>query len=242
VRVGVGGVLAAMALVTTLALGSRPSGQAAYEHRVAREVGALLAGIPQQGKTLGRRTAPVTLELFNDLEDPQSRWWFVHALPAIVEEYVRTGAIALRYHSFKTNTYWPTAFVKQQTAALAAGAQDRLWNFADVFNQEQGAKYTDYVTESFLNNIARQVPGLNIAQWHAARRTGRREEQTTAEDQTANALGMHVTPAFRIGRTGGRMEDLAGRNVIRFAGQKHSIDLIEAEDVGEAIKRLRRGR
>jgi protein-disulfide isomerase len=242
-RLSLSGALVAVAIVATLAVdGHGSSHVAADEHRIDRAVVALLAGIPQHGSTLGKRTAPIMLEVFNDLEDPTSRSWFIDALPPIVEDYVRTGAIELRYHSFKTNTFWPAVFVKQQTAALAAGAQNRLWNFIDIFNQEQGAKYADYVTESFLDNIAHQVPGLNLAQWHADRGTGRREEQTVAEDHTAKALGLHVTPSFRIGPTGGKMENFVGPTTFRFKGQQHSISLIEASDIGKAIARLDRGR
>src|SRR4029077_13700602 len=175
-----------------------------------------LAGIPQEGTTLGRRTAPVTMEVFIDLEDPTSRWWFREDLPAIIDAYVRAGALKLRYHAFKRNTYWPAAFVHQQTAALAAGAQDKLWNYIDTFFYEKGKQLTHYVTESYLDGIARQTPGLNLTRWHTDRHTGRREEQTTTEDQSARTIGLHVTPAFRIGKSGGRMSTFTGRTTIRY--------------------------
>ncbi len=235
---GITGGLVAAAILATLGLADHTSSKAASEHRIGHEVDAFLAGIPQQGNTLGKRTAPVTLEVFADLEDPDSRGWFRVYFPAIVDDYVRTGDLELQYHSYKTNTYWPAIFVKQQTAALAAGAQGKLWNFIGVFYHEQGKERTRYVTEGYLDNIARQVPGLDIAQWHAARHTGRREEQTTAEDQRAKALGLHVTPSFRIGRTGGPMKNFVGRNFYRYPIQKHRIYLVEAGEIGKAIARL----
>jgi protein-disulfide isomerase len=217
------------------------SSQAALERNIDHKVSAQLTGIPQAGATLGRRTAPVTMEVFIDLEDPTSRWWFREDLPAIIDAYVRTGALKLRYHAFKRNTYWPTIFVKQQTAALAAGAQDKLWNYIDTFFYEQGQELTHYVNESYLDGIARQTPGLDLARWHTDRHTGRREEQTTTEDQSARAIGLYVTPAFRIGKTGGHMSVFTGRTNIRYPEQKHPIALIEATDIDSAIQLLDHG-
>jgi hypothetical protein len=197
----------------------------------------LLAGIPQHGSTLGDQAAPVTLEVFTDLKDPDSRSWFLTDLPAIIRDYVRTGALNLEDHAYKTNTFFPQEFVKEQTAALAAGAQDKLWNFIYTFYHEQGSEFAAYVTETYLDNIARQVPGLNLARWHTDRHTERREEQTTLEDHTARALGLHVTPSFRIGKTGGTMHNYAGHAVIKY-GEQHPIALPEASDIGKAIHEL----
>ncbi len=235
------GIVALLTIVVAfgvLVLTRHASSQAALERGIDHKVSAQLTGIPQEGTTLGRRTAPVTMEVFIDLEDPTSRWWFREDLPAIIDTYVRTGALKLRYHAFKRNTYWPAAFVNQQTAALAAGAQDKLWSYIDTFFYEQGKELTRYVTESYLEGIARQIPGLNLTRWHTDRHTGRREEQTTTEDQSARTIGLHVTPAFRIGKTDARMSILTGRTVIRYPEQKHPIALIEAPDIANAIKLL----
>jgi protein-disulfide isomerase len=222
-------------------VGDRSGNQTATQNQIDRTISALLAGIPQEGVTLGKRTAPVTMEVFIDLEDPTSRWWFREDLPAIIDAYVRTGALKLRYHAFKRNTYWPAVFVRQQTAALAADAQDKLWNYIDTFFYEQGKELTHYVTESYLESIARQTPGLNLARWDTDSHTGRREEQTTADDQVARAIGLHVTPAFRIGKTGERMTIFTGRTTIRYPEQTHPIALIEAPDIANAIKLLDHG-
>ncbi|MGA2451883.1 MAG: thioredoxin domain-containing protein [Solirubrobacteraceae bacterium] len=213
------------------------SSQALSEHKIDREVTQLLAGIPQHQSTLGNPTAPVTLQVFLDLKDPDSRSWFLKDLPAIINDQVRTGEVKLEYHAYKTNTYRPQEFVRDQTAALAAGAQDKLWNFIYTFFHEQRSEFAYYATESYVNNIARQVPGLNIPLWHTDRHTERREEQTTAEDRTARTLNLHVTPSFRIGPTGGPFHNYAGHSVIKY-GEQHPIALPEATDIAKAIKEL----
>lgn len=177
------------------------------------------------------------MDVFLDLDDPTSRWWFRERLPAIVDSYVRSGVLRLRYRAFKRNTYWPAVFVTQQTAALAAGVQGKLWSYIDTFFYEQGTELTHYVTEGYLQGIARQI-GLDLSLWRTDRRTGRREEQTVDEDQVALALGLHVTPAFRIGKTGQQMRILTGRRMIQYTGQHHPIALLDASDIASAIKRL----
>jgi hypothetical protein len=218
--------------------GGRGAALAARNNRVDRTVSSLLSGIPQEGLYLGRRTAPFTMEVFLDLEDPTGRWWFRERLPTIINTYVRAGMLRLQYHAFKRNTYWPAVFVNQQTAALAAGTQNKLWEYIDTFFYEQGTEYTRYVTEGYLQGIAGQIPGLDLVRWRADRHTGRREEQTASEDQAARTLGLQVTPAFRIARTGQPMRNLTSRHMIQYAEQHHPIALLQTSDIASAIKRL----
>ena len=235
--------LVAALLATAIALGAlltvgHGHGRAALNRRVDREIEALLVGIPQEGRVLGSLNAPATLQVFGDLEDKDSRRWFALFLPSIIDQLVRTGALRIEYRSFKTNTIDPETFVKQQTAALAAGAQDRMWNFLYTFYLEQGKEYTPYVTEGYINRIASQVPGLNIAQWRRDRDGGRRSEQVVAEDQAAGREGVHVTPAYRLGRTGGRLRDFAGSEGVVFPRQLHRTTFASVKDIAEAIAQI----
>jgi protein-disulfide isomerase len=236
-RVATSTLLVAVAILAAITVLDHASNRAAVESRVDSEVSRLLAGIPQHANTLGDHTAPITLEVFGDLKDPDSRSWFLKDLPTIIRDYVRTGTLKLEYRSYKTNTFSPQEFVKEQTAALAAGTQDKLWNYIYIFYHEQGSEFATYVTEPYLDNIARQVPDLNLARWHTDRHTERREEQTTAEDQRARVLGLHVTPSFRIGKTGGVMHNYAGHSIIKY-GEQHPIALPEASDIDKAIHEL----
>jgi protein-disulfide isomerase len=239
-RVAAGVLLMVVAIPLAHAVLDRTGSQAAAESRVHGEVASLLAGIPQHERTLGDPAAPVTLQVFIDLKDPDCRWWFLRYLPAIVHSQVRTGRLKLEYHAYKTNTFRPQVFVKEQTAALAAGAQNKLWNFVDTFYYEQRSEFRSYVDNAYIANIARQVPGLNLARWHTDLSTGRREEQTTAEDHTATTLGLYVTPSFRIGLTGGTVHNYSGVNVVKYPGQPHPIALPQASDISKTIEELSR--
>ena len=231
-------VVVALALAGTVgALVATGGGQTARE-RVAHEVGSLLAGIPAHGEMLGRPSAPVTLVFYGDLECLTTKHWVLGDLTAIIRRYVRPGTMRIEFRAFKTDTHDSREFSAQQTAALAAGAQDRLWPFIETFYFEQGVEYTPYVTESFLEGIAKQVPGLDLARWHRDRDGGRRSELVAEEDQSARALGFHDTPAFQLGPTGGSLKDFTGRQIVEFAKESHPVSLIDTQDIAAALRHL----
>lgn len=211
--------------------------------RIEGEVTKLLAGIPQHDRVLGYRNAPITLEVYADMKDPDSRKWWDDYLPAIVKQDVRTGVLQLRFQSYKTNTRSPVEFVRDQTAALAAGAQDELWDYVGIFYRQQRnapteSEFEPYSTDDFLQSVARQVPGLDLAGWQTDRHTGRREEQPSEESRAAEALQLHVTPSFRIGRTGGPLTNYSGSTVLKYKAQ-HPLSYIKASDLKKTIEELR---
>lgn len=206
-------ILASIVAVVVLVAGhqGRDNTRANAERlHLQHEVAALFAGIPQHGTILGQPTAPVTLQVFIDLEDHgDGTYWFDYMLPAILEQFVRTNVVRLEFHSFKTDTLNRGPFLQQQTGALAAGLQDRLWNYAAIFVNEQGEEFTNYATEAFVTSIAEQIPGLNLTEWKQSR-TAEMEYLVEEDNYIARQrLGLHVTPSFRIGLTHGKMKKLS---------------------------------
>jgi protein-disulfide isomerase len=168
-------------------------------------VNAMLANIPQNGEALGNPAAPVTLKYFGDLECPYCRQFTVTSLPSIIQKWVRGGKLRIEYHSLETATREPEVFKTQQVAALAAGKQNKMWNFVETFYHEQGEEDSGYVTESYLQGIAKQIPGLNLSQWISDRNDAALLSQVTTDAQTANNVGFTGTPSFLIGKTGGTL-------------------------------------
>ena len=172
------------------------------------EVTTLLTGIPQNGNVLGRPTARVTLQYFGDLECPVCKGFTTGALPSVIGKWVRGGELKVEYRSLETATREPEVFRSQQVAALAAGRQNRLWNFVETFYHEQGEEDTGYVTESFIQGIAKQVPGLNLAAWTSERGEPALTNLLAGDEQTASNNGLDGTPAFLLGRSGGVLTQL----------------------------------
>ncbi len=214
--------------------------------QVKKEVSALLSGIPQSGDTLGQASAPITLQIFGDLESEDVRTFVVWLLPDIIREWVRTNTVKIQYRSFMTASLpYPNVFVSQQVAALAAGAQDRLWNFIETFYHEQGQEHTRYVSETYLDGIAGQVLGLNLQEWENDRGNSQLIKQVTEDEDIARTV-FHDAPAFVIGRTGGKLSPWPGYRLYEEPGLKpnfikrvtHPLSFITSRTLKIAIKRL----
>jgi protein-disulfide isomerase len=171
----------------------------------SEELAALLADIPQSANALGSVTAPVTLQYYGDLECPYCRDFTLEALPSIISRWVRPGDLRIEYRALQTATREPEVFLAQQAAVLAAGKQDKAWQFIETFYREQGEEGSGYVTDRFLEGIAREVSELNVSQWNRDRGDRQLAEEIAADADAAETAGLHGTPSFLIGRRGGVM-------------------------------------
>lgn len=160
-------------------------------------VNELLDGIPQDGATLGNPKAPVTMTYYGDLECPICKAFTVQGgFPELVSKDVRDGKVKVVYKAFQTATHDPNVFKDQQVAALAAGRQQKFWNFAELFYHEQGEEDTGYVTENYLQGLAQQVPGLDLTKWETDRNDGALETQVANDVATGNKAGVTGTPTL----------------------------------------------
>jgi protein-disulfide isomerase len=209
-------VVVAIVVVLVATGGGSKKGIPASKHErnsVVNEVTALVGGIPQNGNVLGSPTAPVSLQYFGDLECPICQKFTLGALPTIISKWVRTGKMKIEYRSLETATREPEVFKSQQVAAYAAGKQNKAWNFIETFYHEQGEEDSGYVTEKYIQNIASQVPGLNLAQWTTDRSNQELANEVTVTDaQAASNAGFDGTPSFLIGHTGGTMSKVEYSN------------------------------
>jgi protein-disulfide isomerase len=174
----------------------------AEANQTVAAVNTLIGGIPQNGNTLGNPNAPVTLQYFGDLQCPICKEFTLGALPAIIQKWVRTGKVKIEYRSLETATREQEVFKTQQVAALAAGKQQKMWNYLETFYHEQGEESSGYVTESYLQGLAQQVPGLNLTKWTNDRAEPALTTQIATDAQAANGAGFTGTPSFLIGKTG----------------------------------------
>jgi protein-disulfide isomerase len=207
---GVVVVIIAIILIATGTGGSKgvPAPKSPAAKTAAAEVVTLLQGIPQNGITLGNPNAPVTIQYFGDLECPFCKQFTLGALAPLIKKYVRTGKVKLEYRSMQTATRERETFQNQQVAALAAGKQKLMWNYVELFYHEQGEEGSGYVTESFLQGLAAQIPGLNLSDWSSARNEPAYANEVISDAQTANQTGFTGTPSFLIGKTGGPTQKL----------------------------------
>lgn len=177
------------------------------ESRAIRRTQALLAGIPQRGIALGSPRAPVTLQFFADLQCLDSRRVMLGALPFLIRRWVRDGRLRILFRSLKTDTHDGSEFLGQQIAALAAGRQNKMWTFVDLFYREQRPEFTHYADDAFLEGIAEQA-SVRMGLWAEDRETEGWAGQIESDESLASAKEMKTTPSFLIGPTGGEAHRL----------------------------------
>jgi protein-disulfide isomerase len=185
---------AAFALLVAVAALVVPAATAAVPG--AADVNALLRGIPQQGPWLGKKTAPIVLVEYVDLQCPYCAVFSRQTLPPIVRSYVRTGKVRLLFRGL--------SFVGPDSATAlrwtyGAAAQNRLWNVLELLFVNQGRENEGWVTQSLLNAVARSVPGLDLAKLRKdAPRTGLEIASAASAAEAAKVPG---TPYLQVGRS-----------------------------------------
>ena len=127
----------------------------------------------------------------------------------MIQQWVRTGKLQIEYRNLETATREPETFKTQQVAALAAGKQNKMWDYIELFYHEQGEEDSGYVTEQYLQGLAAADPR---AEPRAMDRRDRSDQsfqaKLAADTQAANNAGFTGTPSFLIGKTGGAMKKL----------------------------------
>jgi protein-disulfide isomerase len=171
----------------------------------AAEVQSLVGGIEQDGPRLGPPDAPVTIQVFNDLQcDPCSDWNHDVIVP-LISGPVRDGDIQLVYHNFPMTE---SGFFLGAYAAVAAAKQDYEWQFVQLFfaNQDEAKKHG--ADQDFLNNIARGVGivNFNVEQWQRDM-NGDDITSTLEDDERITAeRKLPVGPAVVVGGPNGTQQ------------------------------------
>ncbi|MGH2916461.1 MAG: DsbA family protein [Solirubrobacteraceae bacterium] len=195
-----GGVVVAAVIVIVVAIvvssGSGnvpppPKPNSARARAAAAKVTKLLAGIPQHGNVLGSPTAPVTMTEFGDLVCPICKVFALGGESQLIANEVRAGKVKLVYRALETASGRAnnSMFVPSQVAARAAGLQQREWNYIELFYYEQGDESSSYVTDTYLNNLAVQIPGLSFSKWSSDRQSSTLSTDVSADAQAYQALG-----------------------------------------------------
>jgi protein-disulfide isomerase len=196
-----GGVLAAAAAILIAVLLLSGSGD---DRTPAGERVSQLDGIPQQGPWLGAPSAPVVVEEYADLQCPFCARFSTDELPALVTEYVEPGRVRMR---LQTLTFLGADSVEAGRMAVAAGLQNRQWQFTEAFYADQGAENSGYVTEEFLRDVATRA-GVDADRALRDSRSGEVTDQLNASQRAASAAGVQSTPTFRVGRRGGALRSV----------------------------------
>src|SRR3954451_15421871 len=126
------------------------------------EAQELFGGVPQEGDRLGSDDAPVTIQVFNDLQCSSCREDFLSTIPSLVNAYVRPGDVKLLYRHY-SNSESPQELGFY--GAEAAADQGYGWQYAYLFfrNQNEAKKFG--IDQDFLDSVAGGIEELNEPEW-----------------------------------------------------------------------------
>jgi protein-disulfide isomerase len=224
-----GGVvgLAVIAVFVAIVI-STSGGDSESTPEQATEVVERFEGIPQTGITVGEPEAKATIVEFADLKCPFCAEFAVESLPTVVDELVRSGKAKLVFRNL--------TFLDQVTPgepdstnaakyAQAVGLQNKLWQFVDLFYLNQGPENQVFATESFLKDIASQIPGVDPDKAWEDRNDPKVQAELDEADEVFNGLGLSGTPAFAVGPDEDNLDVV---NVSDLSDPQPLIDAVEA--------------
>jgi protein-disulfide isomerase len=124
----------------------------------------IFAGMPQAGDRLGSSDAPVSIQVFNDLQCSSCRADFLSTIPALAEDYARPGdaKLLMRHYSVGPNPV-ETGFF----AAEAAAEQGYGWQYTYLFFRNQGEAERFGIDDDFLGSLAGSIGELDVPEWRA---------------------------------------------------------------------------
>jgi protein-disulfide isomerase len=145
--------------------------------------------------------AKVSVIEYGDLQCPVCKEFSLQVAPDVISNLVRKGTAT---YDFRQWTIIGPQSVTAAKAALAAGEQDRYWNFIELFYRNQGEENSGYVTDAFLTSIAQGAGVQDIDRWNADRDSKRWNGILSRDDTEAKGLGFTGTPSILVKGPGGR--------------------------------------
>jgi protein-disulfide isomerase len=172
----------------------------------ATEINTTLKGIPQHGNVLGSPNAPATLVEYIDVQCPACQVFETQSMPRLIDQFVRTGKAKVIAR--------PIAFIgpDSQTgrnAALAAGDQNRFFNFTQLLYFNQGTENTGWLNDDMVKRTAASIPGLDVTRLLRDRTSPTISDRAKAFDAQATQDNVTETPTVLVGKTGGQLQKVS---------------------------------
>ena len=182
---------------TIVQIATQKPGREVVEIAGISDAQRIFGGIPQEGDRLGSSNAPVTIQIFNDLQCASCREDFLGTIPALAERYARPGDVQLlyRHYSNSINTEQLGFY-----GAEAAADQGYGWQYIYLFfrNQDEAERFG--VDQDYLASVSGGVEELNAPEWEADLEEngvpgGAIEQRLESYEELGNELGIRVRQA-----------------------------------------------
>lgn len=169
------------------------------------EAQEIFGGVPQEGDRLGSSDAPVSIQVFNDLQCSSCREDFLSTIPALVNAYARPGDVKLLYRHY-SNSESPQELGFY--GAEAAAAQGYGWQYTYLFfrNQDEAERFG--VDQDFLDSVAGGIEELNEPEWleyleDNGNSGGAISERLKGYEELGRGLGIRTGQAAIVSGPGG---------------------------------------
>ncbi len=179
------------------------------------EAQEIFGGVPQEGDRLGSSDAPVTIQVFNDLQCSSCREAFLSTIPKLTETYGREAEVKFLYRHYSVSeSPQELGFY----GAEAAAAQGYGWQYIYLFfrNQEEAKRFgLDQesakrfgLEHDFLESVAGGIEELNFPEWKEfleknGGSDGPISKQLNSYEELGTRLGIRTEGAMIVSGPGG---------------------------------------
>jgi protein-disulfide isomerase len=194
----IGAFAAAAVIVALIVISQSGGGSSSSPPATVQGVGQVdtqLKGIPQAGQVLGQSSAPVTVIEYGDPQCSSCKFFSENVTPQLISDQVAPGRAK---YEFRPYLIIGPDSKPAMRAALAAGEQNRFWNFLQLFYLNQGGENSGYVTDSFLTDIAKGAGVPDIDRWNTDRNASKWDATIQQGSSQAQSFGFTGTPSIVV--------------------------------------------
>jgi protein-disulfide isomerase len=165
----------------------------------------IFGGVRQDDDRLGSPDAPVTVQVFDDIQCGNCREQFLATIPTLVEDYVRPGDAKLEYRHY---SFSPRVEELGFYGAEAAADQDYAWPYVYLFFRNHDEAERVGIDEDFLTAIAGSIPELDVPAFRdyledEGGAGGRISEKLSRYESLGTELEIRARPAAIVSGPGG---------------------------------------
>lgn len=196
---------AALLVFALVEISTKEAGREFVRVKGIAEAQRTFAGVPQERDRIGSADAPVSVQIFNDLQCGTCAEAFLGTVPPLVERYARPGEakLLIRHYSFARNALQLGFF-----GAEAAAEQNYGWQYSYLFfrNQDEAERFG--VSDEFLEELAASVGELDVDEWRRYLEAEGGEDGEIAtrlegHEELGTDLGIRAEPAAIVNGPGG---------------------------------------
>lgn len=154
--------------------------------------------------TQGNSDAKVKIVEFGDFKCPACRSFESDIYPQVKEKYIDTGKASLSFvnFSFLSETFRLPDNDSRRAAMYGEAVyhqnKDAFWTFYDLLYKNQGDESQVWATKEFLNNIVKQIPGLDADKIEKEVENNTYQKEFDLDNSIVRQTGVDVAPSIFV--------------------------------------------